>query len=108
MSQPEFEPTIELPASGALIRNLDITLPSSQLTQDNCHRIDVVVSGSFRQDADDPGDFDEVNIEWDLAGASWWIFEGDSQLATAEQRLKIIDSCETIDTLFPITVTGAP
>ncbi len=110
---PEFEkPTIELPATGAVVRELQIVLQSSQLTVDACHRIEVAVSGSFYQGEgrQGPGYFALARVDDDLGVGSWTIWEGEPGLVTDEQALAIFKSCPTVNGLFatPTPPPSAP
>lgn len=110
---PEFEkPTIELPATGAVVRELQIVLQSSQLTGGPCHRIEVAVSGSFYQGEgrDDPEYFALTRVDDDLSVGSWTIWRGEPDFVTDGDALAIFESCPTINNLFatPTSTPSAP
>jgi hypothetical protein len=93
-----------LPAleGGQRVRPLRIKVSTSQLTPD-CQRLELAVSGSFfrhtASDLDDRFGFDvtERGKERDLALATWWIWRGLGNEASAEQKARLLDRCDDIE-----------
>jgi hypothetical protein len=83
------------------VRELDIFVDTAGLQLYECHRFELVVSGSFIPDRVEPPFFRIVLDEDDLAYASWEIWEGEGEILTPpESRLKIFDSCTAFEPLL--------
>jgi hypothetical protein len=83
---------------GQLERDLTIRVQTETLKLGVCHRLELKVSGSFLKKTTPPY-FDAVRdgAEHDIAGAVWWLWEGEPQ-ASAEEKARLLDSCpESVD-----------
>jgi hypothetical protein len=92
--------------TGEELRDLTIDLETDRLHDGECARLDLAVSGSFKQrheaiyfkvtDSEDDTDLDVVK---------WWIWEGRGQaLTSTEERSRIAASCPTNEKeLTPLT-----
>jgi hypothetical protein len=93
-ADPDREPTKSLPVNGSTIREFDIVISSVRLNSDECHRIEVAVSGSFLKpfegDDEEFGLFLERSDRDDLALFSFWIWEGE---LSSNDSQKLIDTC---------------
>jgi hypothetical protein len=108
---PAFNPLPQLLA-GMLVRPLEFTVTSPQLSDGRCHHLELAVSGSFfkdrtGKDRTDPFYFAEVTLEDDLALAYWTIWEGEGINATTDdEKVRLVDSCKADESLLgnPSTV----
>jgi hypothetical protein len=94
----------DLPPSGTATRDFDIDVAPSELTYDNCHRIEIAVSGSFREPF--PGAepaFLDLDDRADLAQFSFWVWEGEP---TAPAAIKLVETCDA-KSFQPVVPTGA-
>jgi hypothetical protein len=97
----------DVPLSGTDTRTFDIDVNPGQLAYDNCHRIEIAVSGSFRDPF--PGqpflDLDSDDRA-DLAQFSFWVWEGEP---TAAAAAKLVDTCaaRVYQPAVPSGVVGA-
>lgn len=103
---PMRAPTIFLPATGEVTRDFDIIIESTRLRTDNCHRVEIAVSGSFDKpfegDPEDLTEFTDRSDREDLALFSFWIWEGER---ASNDPAKIVDTCVT-RTYEPPVVSG--
>jgi len=92
---PSFEP-LNLPP-GLLVRDLKILVQTEALELGTCHKLELVVSGSFFKKVD-PAYFEAVpdGAEDDVAKAVWWLLEGDMH-ASAEEKARLIDTCNAVN-----------
>jgi hypothetical protein len=106
---PEWAPPIPVPPSGNPVRDLTIFIDTDGLQFYTCHRLELVVSGSFLPDFIEPGAFQYVLPEDrdDLASAAWWILEGEGSSTPDADRLRISRSCDAFAVLLAAdTVMG--
>lgn len=91
---PSFE-EVKLP-KGQLVRDLRILVQTEALELGTCHKLELVVSGSFFKKLDPPY-FEAVpdGAEADVAKAVWWLLEGDMR-AGAEEKARLIDTCNAV------------
>ena len=103
-SNPRREPTLPLLATGSTIREFDIVI--SRLNSDECHRIELAVSGSFRKpfegDEEDLTLFLDRSDRDDLAVFTFHIWEGES---SSNDSQKLVDTC-LARSFEPSVVTG--
>jgi hypothetical protein len=92
---PDRAETRLLPATGSLTRDFEYVINSGELLTDNCHRIDLVVSGSFNHplegDEEDLQDFEGRTDPDDFASYTFWIWEGEPDSFDAQ---KIVETCK--------------
>lgn len=112
--QPQFE-TFDVPKSGTALRDFPFTVQTSALAPASCHRLELVVSGSFKK-SQQSGFFDYLDPEdaEDIARAKWWVWEGNPDSAmgmeanivrTCNARSDLLD--ETTPTTTPMAGSGA-
>jgi hypothetical protein len=94
--------TVQL--TGTDTRDFLITVDPVQLVFDNCHRVEIAVSGSFEEQSEgEELGFTQRDDRDDLALFSFWIWEGDP---SAPDAAKLVETCGA--QLFRPTVpTGA-
>lgn len=99
---PMFDTLDDIERTGEPIRNLQIRVNTANLVNYRCHRLELLVSGSFIGFTDPdffglvaPGD------EADVARASWLIWEGQGLDTPPMQLAEIAQSCETIKGVMP-------
>ena len=82
---------------GLLVRDLPIFVQTEALELGTCHKLELVVSGSFFKKLD-PAYFEAVpdGAEDDVAKAVWWLLEGDMH-ASAEEKARLIDTCNAVN-----------
>lgn len=106
---PDFDPTnpedlpppfqsIDVPKSGSELRDFPFTVPTSFLSLASCHRLELVVSGSFskRAEAQGPAFFSYLDEDdaADIAWAKWWVWEGTTDSAMQpDKAMRIVESC---------------
>ncbi|MDH5676479.1 MAG: hypothetical protein OEZ06_30445 [Myxococcales bacterium] len=101
---PDFQP-LPLPGDGVLKRDLQITVSQGDFREGECHRLELVVSGSFLDPEDpqrgkDPNLFDYTIKADDLGYASWWIWEGTGAGTTEDsKKAALLASCDAIEDL---------
>jgi hypothetical protein len=94
---PPFE---VLPLPQGLLRDLDVVIQTSSLHMGECHRVELAVSGHFFT-SKKPAFFDLTPLDEQVARASWTLWEGRGEAqATAEEKAKLIDSCNAIEALL--------
>lgn len=103
---PKFEQRDVLPTADAkTTRELTFDVQSELLTANTCHHLELAISSEFYKPAPDsnPKYFRDVNVDIDLAEASWWIWEGLGQAQTsAQDKATIAGSCpDTNEDLLP-------
>jgi hypothetical protein len=105
---PAFTPLDPL-LPGELPRTLEIRLSSLQLSDGECHHLELAVSGHFWKDPrtgmhlTEPLFFSEVTPDFadDLALASWWIWEGEGNTQTTnDEKARLNDSCNALESLL--------
>lgn len=78
-----------------------VKVPFGELRRRACHRVELVVSGSFvKRSHPSPKLFDVTEVEDDIARASWTILEGKGVEALTDDKALLLDSCETIETFL--------
>lgn len=99
-STPPAYTMLPLLAGGQRVRPVRIKVASSQLDLDECHRLELAVSGSFVEDANPNVDaralFDvtQAGKEQDLAKATWWIWsQRGGATASDEQKARLLERC---------------
>lgn len=108
-TNPDRKDTIQIPPTrtGSLTRDFEIVINNTDLVADNCHRIDVAVSGSFEQpapgDPEDRSQFDNRTERDDIARFTFWIWEGDPDNADYQ---KLIETCRAETVVPPTVPTG--
>jgi hypothetical protein len=92
---PRFDSLPVPSATGTPLRDLDIFVDTAGLRDYECHRLELVVSGSFIAGLTTPEDFQFVMSEdqSDIAFASWWIWEGEGRDTPDANRLAVLESC---------------
>jgi hypothetical protein len=98
-----------VPVSGTDTRDFDIKVRRDQLEFDNCHRIEIGVSGSFEEAL--PGE-EKAFLERDdddradIAQFSFWVWEGDP---TAPASAKLVETCaaKLFQPVVPTEPSGA-
>jgi hypothetical protein len=100
--RPVFEPQFVQPGDRPE-RTLLVQVDTNALTSSRCHQLEIAVSGSFGEVEN--GGFDSIpSGSTDLARASWWIWEGDTNVDAV--LASVADSCwltpaDTATTLEP-------
>jgi hypothetical protein len=100
----------EVLRNGMPVRDFDLFIDTTGLQQYECHRLELVVSGSFVRGFNQPLDFDRVpdGLSDDRAYASWTILEGEGSNTPDPEKLKIFNSCDAMENLLaPETVEGS-
>jgi hypothetical protein len=108
---PRFHPLPVPSVAGSPVRDLDLFIDTAGLQDYECHRLELVVSGSFIEGLTDPDSFAFVRPEhlYDLAFASWWIWEGEGRDTPDASKLMIFDSCDAFEDLMAAEPTlGGP
>jgi hypothetical protein len=113
-STPPFTSLDPLPG-GRPLRQVQVRLLSTQLSDGRCHHLELAVSGNFWKDAQgmertEPWLFAEVMGEFpdDIALASWWIWEGEGNTqTTVDEKARLLDSCNAKE-LAPPSPVEAP
>jgi len=106
-TMPTFTQLEPLPA-GKTLRELTFKVGSNQLSDGECHHLELAVSGSFvamidprtGKDATEWYWFDVTTLgkENDVGFASWWIWEGRGSVgATPEEKVRLVESCNALE-----------
>jgi hypothetical protein len=102
----------EIAPSGVVTReDYTVTVPYGELRRKECHRVELVVSGSFLRRTD-PRFFDVLNDEGesygDIARVAWTIWEGKGERDTLDgDKVLLINSCAAIESFLQTTTTVA-
>jgi len=92
---PDFTPNQVVQQTGAVNRTFKVTVDLGQLRTNECHRVELVVSGSFL-DRSEPLFFDVAQPPEDIGEASWIVWEGNGNPTPAEAQA-ILSSCDAVD-----------
>jgi hypothetical protein len=104
---PEFQ-SRPVEVADQPVRDLEIYVGTDGLLDYRCHRFELAVSGSFLPFIG-RSSFDRVALddEDDVAYAVWWIWEGEGEALTPDDRkVAISNSCPTEDVRAAGTTQG--
>jgi hypothetical protein len=105
---PAFNRLLDPLPAGMLVRRLRFVVGSTQLSDGECHKLELAVSGHFFKnrmgmDRTEPFLFAEVTdgFEDDLAMAAWWIWEGKGNNQTTDVDVgRLGKSCNADESLL--------